>query len=90
MCADPTFTTAASFGAYTTQGLLDIATEDDQFKSGDSIIAGVNKVFTYPAADLVGLKTSSVFTVGGTQYAVRSLKLEGDGMVAKAYLGPTS
>ena len=88
MMAD--FGVALAFGAYTSTGLLGIATVEDTLESGSSIIAGTSRVVTFPAETLPGLKIGSGLTVAGVVYPVKDFKLVGDGRVAKAFLGAIS
>lgn len=84
MMAD--FGQVATWGTYSTTGILNVATNDLVNESGYAIIRGETPTFTYPAADLPGLKARHPLVIEGATYTVQHLDLEGDGQVAVAYL----
>ncbi len=84
MTAD--FGQVATWGAFTTTGVLEIATEDLVSEDGFAIVRGETPAFSFPRADLPGLKRKDVLVIAGTSYRVKHLDLVADGLLATAYL----
>jgi hypothetical protein len=84
MTAD--FGQAVVWGAYSTTGNLEVATEDLVAEDGFAIVRGETPALTHAVASLPGLKRKDTLTVGGIAYRVKHLDLEGDGLVGIAYL----
>lgn len=84
MMAD--FGQAVVWGAYSTTGILSVSTQDFVSEGGLAIVRGETLELAYPAADLPGLKAKAILSVGGVDHRVKHVDLEGDGLVAHAYL----
>lgn len=77
------------WGAYSTTGNLAVATQDLVSEDGYAIVRGETPALTFALADLPGLKRKDILTVAGVSYRVKHVDLEGDGLVATAYLERT-
>lgn len=86
MTAD--FGQAVVWGTYTTMGNLEVATQDLVAEDGFAIVKGETPALTHARAALPGLKRKDTLTVGGVAYRVKHVDLEGDGLLAIAYLEP--
>lgn len=74
------------WGAFTTTGILSVATEDLVAQDGLAIVRGETPTLTYRRTDLPGLKARSILSIEVQAYIVRHIDLEGDGLQATAYL----
>ena len=88
MTALPDHGQAVVWGAYATTGNLGVSTEDLAAEDGFLVVRGETPALTFERATLPGLKRKDTLTVGGVSYRVKHVDLEGDGLVAIAYLEP--